>query len=206
MLPFQALCLSAGTECSNGNLTWRHVWWGRGKLPEAGWWSETRERRCLAPPSKTAPGSGSEAASRFAWWGAHQLERTRSTERIGQVEETSKSSSIDKSSKDNSEVDNRKPLPQAVNSAVHLVKQGDFSDWEVYREGRKVPRQDKSSLTLIHVPGEASQDTTQRCCIKKTHWAEQETAKQLVMERRGSLHCALSTQGTAAFLHELWHA
>lgn len=68
--------------------------------------------------------------------------------------------------------------------------------------GRKVPSQDKSSLTLIHVSGEASQDTTQRCCIKKVHGAEEETAEQLVVERGGSRHCALSTQATAVFEHE----
>lgn len=68
--------------------------------------------------------------------------------------------------------------------------------------GGKVPSQDKSSLTLIHVSGEASQDTTQRCCIKKVHGAEEETAEQLVVEHGGSLHSALSTQATAVFEHE----
>lgn len=68
--------------------------------------------------------------------------------------------------------------------------------------GGKVPSQDKSSLTLIHVSGEASQDATQRCCIKKVHGAEEETAEELVVEHRGSLHSALSTQATAVFEHE----
>lgn len=58
----------------------------------------------------------------------------------------------------------------------------------------EVLSQDKSSLTLVHVPGEAGQDTTQRCRIKKVHGAEEEPAEQLVVERGGSLHGALSTQ------------
>lgn len=68
--------------------------------------------------------------------------------------------------------------------------------------GGNVPSQDKSSLTLIHVPGEAGQDATQRCCIKKAHGAEEEPAEQLVVECGGSLHRALSTQTTAVFEHE----
>lgn len=62
----------------------------------------------------------------------------------------------------------------------------------------KVPSQDKSSLTLIHVSGEAGQDTTQGCCIKKAHGAEEEPAEQLVVQHGGSLHRALSTQTTTA--------
>lgn len=65
-----------------------------------------------------------------------------------------------------------------------------------------VHSQDKSSLTLIHVPGETGQDTAQRCCIKKPHGAEEDPTEQLVMERGGSLHRALSTQTTAVFEHE----
>lgn len=58
----------------------------------------------------------------------------------------------------------------------------------------EVLSQDKSSLTLIHVLGEAGQDTTQRCRIKKVHGAEEEPVEQLVMECGGGLHRALSTQ------------
>lgn len=66
----------------------------------------------------------------------------------------------------------------------------------------RVDRQDKSTLTLIHVSGEAGQNTTQRRCIKKVHGAEQEPAKQLVVEHRGSPHRALKTQTRAALVHE----
>lgn len=59
-----------------------------------------------------------------------------------------------------------------------------------------------STLTLIHVSGEAGQDTTQRCCIKKVHGAEEDTAEQLVVEHRCSLHRALSTEKTAVFEQE----
>lgn len=69
----------------------------------------------------------------------------------------------------------------------------------------KVPSQDKSSLTLVHVSGEAGQDAPQRCCIKKAHGAEEELAEQLVVEHGGSLHRALSTQTTAVFEHETRH-
>lgn len=62
--------------------------------------------------------------------------------------------------------------------------------------GGKVHSQDKSRLTLVHVPREAGQDTTQRCCIKKVHRAMEDPAEQLVVEHGGSLHRALSTQTT----------
>lgn len=71
--------------------------------------------------------------------------------------------------------------------------------------GGKVHSQDKSRLTLVHVPREAGQDTTQRCCIKKVHRATEDPAEQLVVEHGGSLHCALSTQTTYVVLeHETW--
>lgn len=69
-------------------------------------------------------------------------------------------------------------------------------------KGDKFPSQDRSSLTLIHVSGEASQDAAQRCCIKEAHGAEEETAEQLVVECGGSLHRALPTQATVALEHE----
>lgn len=58
----------------------------------------------------------------------------------------------------------------------------------------KVLSQDKSSLTLVHVPGEAGQDATQRRRIEEPHRAEKEPAEQLVMESRSGLHGALSAQ------------
>ena len=111
--------------------------------------------------------------------------------------------------KDTSKVDNRKPRAQNTPCETTLclgstlVNQGDFTDWEL--SWGKVHSQDKSSLTFIHVSGEAGQDTTQRCCIKKVHGAEEEPGEQLVVEHGGSLNRTLSTQTTVVVEHETWH-
>lgn len=78
--------------------------------------------------------------------------------------------------------------------ALHFVNQSSL-------EGM-VHSQEKSRLTLINVPGETGQNTTQRCCIKKLHGAEEDPTEQLVVEHGGSLHRALSTQTTAVFEHD----
>lgn len=99
-----------------------------------------------------------------------------------------------------------KTLPSHIAQCLGTTPcQAGWLHWLRALLGVKVHSQDKSSLTLIHVPGEAGQDTTQRCCIKKVHGAAEEAEEQLVVERGGSLHRALSTQTRAAFEHETWH-
>lgn len=63
---------------------------------------------------------------------------------------------------------------------------------------KKVPSQDESELTLVHVPREASQDSAQGSRVEKVHGTEQEAVEELVMEHGGSLDGALSTQSDTA--------
>lgn len=85
-------------------------------------------------------------------------------------------------------------------SAVHLDNCSDSADGELPPRGQKVPSQVESKLTLVHVPGEASQDSAQGCRVKEVHGAEQEAAEELVVEHGGSLDGALPTQGETASL------
>lgn len=62
----------------------------------------------------------------------------------------------------------------------------------------KVPSQDESQLTLVHVPGEASQNSAQGRRVEEVHGAEQEAAEEHVVEHGGSLDGALSTQSEMA--------
>lgn len=105
------------------------------------------------------------------------------------------------SSKHSSEVDNRESLTRENTMSNHTVSwhytlSNGVTLLTESSPGGKVHSQDKSNLTLVHVPGEAGQDTTQRCSIKKVHGADEEPAEQLVMECGGCLHRALSTQTT----------
>lgn len=54
-------------------------------------------------------------------------------------------------------------------------------------------------LTLVHVSGEAGEDASQRCRVKKAHGAQEEAVEQLVVEHRGSPNSALSDRNTDVF-------
>lgn len=69
----------------------------------------------------------------------------------------------------------------------------------------KVPGQNESELTLVHVPREASQDSAQGSRVEKVHGTEQEAVEELVMEHGGSLDGALWTQReTDSFECDTW--
>ena len=63
-------------------------------------------------------------------------------------------------------------------------------------------RQDTSGLTLVHVSGEAGEDSTQRCGVEEAHGAEEELAEQLVVEDGGCSHGALAGRNTGGLNEE----